>query len=171
MESLPDTASAILAGNTTNLIIVAVLVSAAMAVAVFLLRAGLVQIGAGRVRVGLSEWNTRELLRRQVEYLENVTQEFVLMMERVEGFDEWRCRYAAEKVLDEMVKWCFINHISDDDYYVSRKQTIVWNVLLSVKDRPDYYRSDDFRKKVDDKVREIIRALVAEKKYFEEKYR
>lgn len=153
-------------GNTANLLILAAVVVFVVLSFILCLKSGLVVVGTKKIKAGLSGDSTRDLIRQQFDYAQNAIQMFVSAMPAKDGFDEYKARYASELVLDEVNRWIVFNHIRDDEFYVSNKQVIVWNILQKLGQKEEY-RTEEFRKSVYETVERIIKQLVRIKIYYE----
>lgn len=104
-------------------------------------------------------------MRRQLEFSSNAIQEFLELVPRCEAYDEYKAKYAAEKVFDEVVTWISFNHIRTDDFYISCKQTIVWNILQGIGQK-DFYKTEDFKRSCNEIVEKIIKQLIEIREYY-----
>ncbi|MBQ0112119.1 MAG: hypothetical protein KBT03_03225 [Bacteroidales bacterium] len=154
------TTTALLNGNVTNIIVLAIFVVIILLFLTLLTKSGLIGFRGRKLSIGNDE-KSREILRRQIEYLTNISRNFETVIDDSEE-NEYRTKYATEKVLDEMVKWCCVNHISNDEFYITNKQTIVWGILKGIGE----VKTDVNKKKCDELVESIIKQLIKTKEYY-----
>lgn len=165
-NAVAGTANSVMNGNTWNLCIVAGIIVFVVVVFIICIKKKLIIIGTKNIKVGLTEQTTRELIRQQFDYVQNAIQMFVSLMEKTDDFNEYKARYASEKVLDEMNRWIVFNNISDNDFYIENKQTIIWNILQGIGQKEEY-KSETFRTQCNKAVERIIKQLLKIKEYYE----
>ncbi len=123
--------------TSNNLIQISVILVMIILLLSYLSKKGIFSFNAHGLKVGSAD-KEREIMRRQLEFSSNAIQEFLALVPRCEDYDEYRAKYAAEKVFDEVVTWISFNHIRTDDFYIFCKQTIVWNILQGIGQK-DFY--------------------------------
>lgn len=65
-----------------------------------------------------------------------------------------------EKIYDEMVNWIVLNHISDEESYISIRQESVWNIILMNIINLDYNNSkfkEDVYKNVENDIKMFVK--------------
>lgn len=150
--------------TSNNLIQISVILVAIILLLSFLSKKGIFSFNAYGLKVGTAD-KEREIMRRQLEYTANAIQEFLEFIPKCENYNAYRAKYAAEKVFDEVVTWISFNHIRTDDFYVSCKQTIVWNILQGIGQN-DIYKTDTFKKSCNEITERIIKQLVEIREYY-----
>lgn len=102
----------------------------------------------------------RTIIRQQIEYSEVVCNALINTFPKDLNLDYYRTKYIIEKVFDELVKTISFNHISNDEAYVSVKQEVIYNVVLSRTEK-DYFRTPEFKEFAFKWVKDVIRKLVS----------
>ena len=101
----------------------------------------------------------RLLMKTQKDFVKTTCTGFEKRIPRFEGYDPKLGELVVEKVFDEIVDWIMINHIRDDDEYISLKQEIIWDIV-STEIIADELRNDKFKKQVYTCIEHIIKRLV-----------
>lgn len=102
----------------------------------------------------------RTIIRQQIEYSESACNALIRTLPiKEQDLDIYRTKYIIEKVFDELVKTISFNHISNDESYVSVKQEVIYNMVLSSTEK-DFFKTDDFKNYVFKWVKDIIKRLV-----------
>lgn len=158
--------NSVMNGNTLNLLVVAGIIIFVTLSFIFCLKSRLISIGTPKIKVGMSEQVTRDLIRQQFDYVANAIQMFVALMPRDEGFNEDKAKYVSEKVLDEINRWVVFNHISNNDFYIENKQIVVWNIIQGIGQREEF-KTKEFQEQCNSIVLKIIKQLIKIKNYYE----
>lgn len=128
---------------------------------IFAVRQGYVKVRTEKMMIGRDcGERERSILKNQIEYAYRMCTGFINEVPRFDGFDEFQAKYIIELCYDELVKWIYFNHIETKNGYIENKQDIVWNIIQTNVSHKKL-SSDQFRKKVDDKVAHIIEHLVS----------
>ena len=92
-------------------------------------RSGILTIHTKYVSMGIAD-KERTILRNQMIHAYQSCMGFLPSIPRLEGFTEERAQNICEKIYDEMVNWIVLNHITDEESYISIRQESVWNIIL-----------------------------------------
>lgn len=132
---------------------------------IFLVKRGYISLDLKGVKVGIAE-NERKIMRYQMEYCSLICTTFMFQQPNLPtDADKYRIRWINELLYDEMIKWIAYNHISDDRFYVSNKQEIIWAIIVAHTDTA-FFHSDGLKKAVCDEVENIIKHLVEIRKFY-----
>lgn len=162
-----ETTNALVNGNIANIIVLGIFIIVVLLITVILAKTGIFKFKGAKLSVGTDD-SSREILRRQIEFLSNIGQELISLMPPPSDGNIFIVKYAAERVIDEMIAWCCVNHITDDDFYVKNKQIIVWNILSSIDWKTDY-DLEKLKKDCDDEVKKVISHILKIKEYYRNK--
>ena len=111
------------------------------------------------ITIGADE-RERTIIRQQIEYSEVVCNALINTFPKDLNLDYYRTKYIIEKVFDELVKTISFNHISNDEAYVSVKQEVIYNVVLSRTEK-DYFKTPEFKELAFKWVKDVIKKLVS----------
>ena len=111
------------------------------------------------ITIGEDE-NERRIIRQQIEYSEVVCNALINTFPKDLNLDYYRTKYIIEKIFDELVKTISFNHISNEEAYVSVKQEVIYNVVLSRTEK-DYFKTPEFKEFAFKWVKDVIRKLVS----------
>ena len=129
-------------------------------VLIFLLKKGLLQIDSGPIKLGRTRENERRILAAQISFI-NLRMD-ALSMEFIRKFpeiSEFHTKYVLNKIGDELVRRCAVNHISDTDIY---KEDVYMTLVDMTRKRANhqYYWSSEFEAFVKEQVDNIIKHLI-----------
>ena len=129
-------------------------------------RIGLIKVNTKHVQIG-NELNQRELVRRQVE----AAYTFVMSLEGkiiAEGstYDRYLTKYILERVYDKVIEWIIFNHITMNQLYVQDKQENIENLVYTMVVDDDF-KTPEFKRRMDNWVRELIEQLVQVKEIYQ----
>jgi len=158
------TTAQVLNGDTTNLLLVGLFVTALVVIFTILAKNHLISFRGKHFKIGYDD-RTREIIRRQLEYASNAVQRFEALLPRTERYNQYRAKYVSEKCFDEIVTWISVNHLSDDDFYVQNKQMIIWNIIHGIEQK-DIYKTEEFQKTVNEVVKDIISRLIQIREFY-----
>lgn len=164
-----ETTNALVNGRFENIITLGVFTLLVLGIVILLAKSGIFRFKGSKLSVGIDD-SAREILRRQLEFLINIGQDLtVFMPDAADGRkNTYMSKYAAELVIDEMITWCCVNHITDDDFYIKNKQIIVWNILQTLDWNPNY-DMEKFKKDSDEEVKKVVSHLLKIKDYYKNK--
>ena len=97
-------------------------------IVIILSKAGLLQVHTDNVQIGAAT-GEREIIRQQVEWTRLHYEGLENSMAKPEGYDRWRGKYVAERLIDEVVDWIVYNHINASKAYLEVKQDKIINIL------------------------------------------
>lgn len=80
-------------------------------------------------------------------------------------YDGWFTRCILETMYDEVVHWITYNHVSDDEAYISTKQTKICAMLYTFDVLPEF-KTPEFQERVKNWTKEIIQELVRIRKVY-----
>ena len=110
--------------------------------------------------IGADE-NERRIIRQQIEYSEAACNALIGTLPiKEQNLDIYRTKYIIEKVFDELVKTISFNHISNDEAYVSVKQEVIYNLVLSRTEK-DFFKTEEFKEFAFKWVKDVIKKLVS----------
>lgn len=129
-------------------------------------RIGLIKVNTKHVQIG-NEQKQRELVRRQVE----TAYTFVMSLEGkiiTEGsmYDRYLTKYILERVYDKVIEWIIFNHITTNQLYVQDKQENIENLVYTMVVDDDF-KTPEFKRRMDNWVRELIEQLVQVKEIYQ----
>ena len=125
------------------------------------IRMGYMKVKTDKILIGKSGGEQERLImKKQSEYAHYACMAFEKSIPRFDGYDETLGKLIAEKAYDEMVSWIMINHIDDEEYYISNKQEIIWNLFVN-ETIDKRMRTEKFREKINNNVEQIIKHLVS----------
>ena len=150
-------------GNAWFILIFLVVV---IVIGVILGRIGLIKVSTKHVQIG-NELTQRELVRRQVE----TAYTFVMSLEGkiiTEGssYDRYITKYILERVYDKVIEWIIFNHITTNQLYVQDKQENIENLVYTMV-VDDNFKTPEFKRRMDNWVRELIEQLVQVKEIYQ----
>lgn len=126
----------------------------------FMVKQGLLRVKNDKISLGkeVSE-EERNVIKNQMDSAETSCASFEAQLPRYEGYDEFRSKYIAEKVYDEIIKWILFNHLTTSKSFVKMKQKRVWNIVMKyiVDER---MKTPEFKKMIYAEIAEIIGDLV-----------
>ena len=129
-------------------------------------RIGLIKVNTKHVQIG-NELTQRVLVRRQVE----TAYTFVMSLEGkiiTEGstYDRYLTKYILERVYDKVIEWIIFNHITTNQLYVQDKQDNIENLVYTMVVDDDF-KTPEFKRRMDNWVRELIEQLVQVKEIYQ----
>ena len=129
-------------------------------------RIGLIKVNTKHVQIG-NKQTQRELVRRQVE----TAYTFVMSLEGkiiTEGsmYDRYLTKYILERVYDKVIEWIIFNHITTNQLYVQDKQENIENLVYTMVVDDDF-KTPEFKRRMDNWVRELIEQLVQVKEIYQ----
>lgn len=150
-------------GNAWFILIFLVVV---IVIGLILGRIGLIKVSTKHVQIG-NEQTQRELVRRQVE----TAYTFVMSLEGkiiTEGstYDRYLTKYILERVYDKVIEWIIFNHITTNQLYVQDKQENIENLVYTMVVDDDF-KTPEFKRRMDNWVRELIEQLVQVKEIYQ----
>ena len=157
-------AQVLMSGNglTTLLFVILIILLAGAA-----LRLGLVHVHTSAVTIGNSaSEQERTVMRHQVEYIRQSCNAFEVKIPKDETYDKYRGRFVIERVFDEMLNWIIFNHIEDNRVYISTKQKIIWNIVVTHTVK-EMHHSEEFKDAVFKSVEGDIQELAAIRRYYQ----
>lgn len=140
-------------------VILVLLIVLVIRMAVKLGKAGLLNISTKYVHLGRNV-SERELIRRQIE----AAHEFIMSIEgklvsdKVE-YQEYFTKYILERVYDKVIEWIMFNHITVNQLYIQDKQDTILNLIYALPIN-DYFKTPEFKSRVENWVKELIERLV-----------
>lgn len=124
-----------------------------------LAKLGIVNIRTEHVKIGQATSNEREIIKRQLAYIEGAISMFESKIPKYDGYNEWRAKTVLGLIYKEAASWVLFNHIRITSEYIGLKQTIIWNIILSNCPN-ELHRSSAFQREVFDHVEESIKILL-----------
>lgn len=124
-----------------------------------LAKLGIVNIRTEHVKIGQATNNEREIIKRQLAYIEGAISMFESKIPKYDGYNEWRAKAVLSLIYKEAASWVLFNHIRVTSEYIDLKQTIIWNIILSNCPN-ELHRSSAFQREVFDHVEESIKILL-----------
>lgn len=139
---------------------------AVIVIGLILGRIGLIKVNTKHVQIG-NEQTQRELVRRQVE----TAYTFVMSLEGkiiTEGstYDRYLTKYILERVYDKVIEWIIFNHITTNQLYVQDKQENIENLVYTMVVDDDF-KTPEFKRRMDNWVKELIEQLVQVKEIYQ----
>ena len=122
---------------------------------------GYMKVKTDKILIGKNGGEQMRLtMLKQSEYAHFACMSFEKQIPRFDGYDDKLGRLIAEKAFDQIVGWIMANHITTEPYYISNKQEIIWNLIVT-ETVDKRMRTDKFRHAVDENVEQIIKELVS----------
>lgn len=131
-----------------------------------LAKLGIVNIRTEHVRIGQATSNEREIVKRQIAFIEGAINMFESKIPKYTGYNNWRAKTVLSLVYKECISWVLFNHIKDTPEYIGLKQTIIWNIILCNCPN-ELHRSDEFKRLVCDHIAESIKILIKIRKEYQ----
>lgn len=125
-----------------------------------LLKTGLLSVDTNVVKLGKTRENERAILAAQISYLSlHFGAISTKMVKEMNDISPFHIKYVCEKLHDEMVRRCAINHISNDPIY---EQDVYLTLLDIVRKRASdsYFWGVDFEQFVKDEVKTMLIQLL-----------
>ena len=140
-------------------ILLLILIFVVLGLGILLIKTGFLKIYTKHVKLG-NKFSERELIRRQIEK----AHEFVM---GIEGklycdnaeYNEYFTKYILERVYDKVIEWIMFNHITVNQIYIQDKQETILNLIYALPIQ-DYYKTPEFKCRVENWVKELIEQLV-----------
>ncbi len=124
-----------------------------------LAKSGLLNVHTESVTIGAANAE-REIIRQQVEFARLHFEALEAQLDfKDDDYDEWRGKYVAERLYDEVVDWITFNHLNMSSAYIEVKQEKIIVLLHSLTDR-DELRTPEFEQFLRDDTRETIEKLI-----------
>ena len=140
-------------------IILVLLVVLVIRMTIKLGKAGLLNINTKYVHLGRNV-SERELIRRQIECAHDfiMSIEGKLVSDEMK-YDEYFTKYILERVYDKVIEWIMFNHITINQLYIQDKQDTILNLIYALPIN-DYFKTPEFKNRVENWVKELIERLV-----------
>lgn len=124
-----------------------------------LTKSGLLNIHTENVSLGAANAE-REIIRQQVEWARLHFEAIETQLDfKDENYDQWRGKYVAERLYDEVVDWITFNHLNMSSAYIEVKQEKILVLLHSLTDREEF-RTPEFEQFMRDDTRKSIEKLI-----------
>jgi len=127
---------------------------------------GIVNIRTEHIKIGKATDNEREIIKRQLSFIDGAINMFETKVPKYDGYNEWRAKTVLSLIYKECMSWVLFNHIRDTPEYIGLKQTIIWNIILCNCPN-ELHRSDEFQKLVFDHIAESIKILIKIRKEYQ----
>ena len=129
----------------------------------------------GRVKIktdkfaieGESRENERMIIQRQLDWLYDAVFAFENKIPTPKGYNEFRGRYILAMLYIDMTEWVLYNHIEESKFYIQNKQSKIWNKAQTMIEK-DELKSPEFKKLVNDYIKDIIHNLILIRKEYEQ---
>lgn len=121
-------------------------------------KSGILTIHTKYVSMGIAD-KERKIIRQQLIHAYQSCMGFLPKIPRLEGFSEDKSKNICELIYDEMVNWIVLNHIEDNESYISIRQESIWNIILANIINLDY-NSPPFKERIFKRVEEDIKMFV-----------
>lgn len=131
-----------------------------------LAKLGIVNIKTEHIKIGKATDNEREIVKRQLSFVDGAINMFESKIPKYKGYNEWRAKTVLSLIYKECITWVLFNHIRDTPEYIGLKQTIIWNIILCNCPN-ELHRSDEFKKLVCDHIAESIKILIKIRKEYQ----
>ena len=147
-------------GTLLVFIVVCILLLSALA------KLGIINIKTEHIKIGTAAINEREIIKRQLSFIEGAINMFETKIPKYDGYNEWRAKTVLGLIYKECVSWVLFNHIKDTPMYIGLKQTIIWNIILCNCPN-EIHRSEEFQKIVYEHIEENIKVLIKIRKEYQ----
>lgn len=126
-----------------------------------LLKTGLLSIDTGAIKIGKSKDLERRIIGSQIDFL---TLHFSALSSKMKmqmpDVNKYHTAYVCEKLLDEAIKRCCINHITPDEVYIEGLAQTFLDIIRKRSEKPVFWEKpfEDF---VYDEAKNIVMKLVS----------
>lgn len=151
-----DTIQTLLLSDNAWMLVIAIIIIAV--IVGFLSKAGIISITTKNLTVGASN-KEREIIRQQVEYINLHINSLENNMTKPDGYNKWRGKYVASRVINEYIDWITFNHLKDTPEYISIKQDKLISMLIMLTEKP-YFHDDEFINMIKEDTEHSIKRLV-----------
>ena len=143
-------------------------------IVVMMIKTGMIRIRTTHIQVGkgrsVSE-TERAIIREQCDFTHTYLMGLLGKIQEVCPdktllYDGWFTKCILEVAYDEFVRWITFNHITDDEAYVSSKQSKICALIYSYSVRPEF-KKPEFQERMKKWVQEIIKELVRIRRVYE----
>lgn len=150
--------------TSSNALIILIFLAFSIIVIYMLSRIGLLQVHTRSIQLGTVAYE-REIIRQQIEWTKLHYEGLENSITKPKGYDHWRGKYIAERMIDEMVDWIIYNHISTSEAYIQVKQDKMMNILKKYAIKEEFL-SDEFEEFIRNDTKESIKKLVQIRKLY-----
>lgn len=147
--------------NWINLVILAFIIIVGLLMA----SKGLISFRSKSFTIGKARDSERLIIRRQLEYVDSSVEEALTEVQRTKDWENWKAKYAAERVKDVLQSAITFNHISRDPSYVNIKQLAIWAEIQRIVEHEEYYSCDEFKVLVYNWVKQVVEDLLSIREY------
>jgi hypothetical protein len=144
--------------TSANAAMVLIFVLIMVVICLLLLKRGFIQINTKSFRLGADE-RERDIIRQQVEWAHTYIMGLQVNFPTSTDCRGYFLKYLLEKAYSEVVDWITFNHMRTDGSYIPIKQDKIKSMVFSLDISPEY-ATDEYRKKIDEWVDELIRKLI-----------
>ena len=142
-------ADIIKSGNALNIVLVGVLLFV-------LVKSKFLRIHTEHIKLGAHE-DERAIMRRQLEYVR------ITLKSSIRSFpiplESEKTKNIIHELCDVFEDMIVFNHIKDDKEYISIKQSMIYNKVLSLTDH-EFFATPKFKEICDTTVEDIIKTMV-----------
>lgn len=126
-----------------------------------LLKKGLISVDTGAVKIGKTRDNERAIIAAQISYIQlHLGAISVKMVKEMKNIQPYHIKYVVEKLGDEMVRRCAVNHISSDPVYLQDTYLTLIDIVRK-RAAADYFWGPDFEQFVKDEVSIMVTQLLS----------
>lgn len=148
--------SRILTSRNAVVILISILIM--FVIGVFLLKKGYIKIRSKNVSIGLTEESAK--LYSLFEYIAVACESYTTeLCRKHDDLDVIRAKYICSRVEDVFQRAVVINHMSENNTYISTKKALVYNTVLKRSENP-YFKTDEFKHSIDEFTETLIRELI-----------
>lgn len=113
-----------------------------------------------KLRIGMSEEDTRNLIRAQWDYSNAKCEGMISKLPK--DLNIYHTKYVIARVEDVLQRMILFNNMSTKSAYIKSKQELVYQTIMKRVDN-GYFMTDDFKDLVYEFVENLIKELVAMK--------
>ena len=126
-----------------------------------LLKTGLLQIDTGAIKLGKSRDLERRIIGSQIDFL---TLHFSALSSKMKmqmpDVNKYHTAYVCEKLLDEAIKRCCINHITNDEVYIEGMTQTFLDIIRKRSEKSVFWEKQ-FEDFVYDESKFIVSKLIS----------
>ena len=165
METATAIGQAAVAIPLPNLLVIVGLIVFVILALLLAIKKGWIRFDGKGLDIGYSEVE-RKIIRSQMQYMHSEVDALEAGFPKDLNLDHFRTKYILSKVKDCFEEMIIYNHITDDEEYISIKQTEIHNLVVKLAEN-EYFHTDDFKKFSYEFIEKVIKKFVKIRKYYQ----
>lgn len=149
--------------NGQNGLVSLIVIAGIIAAIIYAFKCGKVSYKGHGLSVGETRESELRIVREQMQYMERTVDS--LFTKLPENFQvnecyKYACKYWLSVLKDFLEVMIIYNHLREDNVYIELKQMSAYNLMLSVVDSEEYWKSPEFRGLIYNTVGTLIKDLI-----------